>query len=509
MQRRIHRSLAMLLGLAVLCSYSNVLGASQILILPRFQVSEGYNDNLFGDSSDAKDSFITSISPGITASLTGQNGLFVLDYQPEYVIYHSFTDRNAWQHDANAKGEYRFSRKTTLSINDDYNYSDDPVTNLYQSVSGLTPDENQPPETQPAQPTDTTFEQGDTTVRKRSRETSNNGELKVHHAFSELNELTLGYKNYLRNYADPELEDSSGHNPNLEWKFWPNSKLGFETTVGYTRGDFEVSQDFDEIEAKLKAIRKLSPNFDTYAAYRHLSMDFEAWKNDNTDHNNAEVNIGDESVDYQIYEPTVGIDYKTQTGTDILIEGGWHFIDSSDGASDSGPTALFKLDKPFNQNKGKIGFSGETGYSETYFTTENLGLNQFYKTELKAEYHWSRHVATALRAWYSHFDYKNLDYDRKDDETGGGISIVYEDIQGEITGAYRQNDQINQFSDNEDIAFFGATLSYSPRSVKWMKLSLAYRYLDVNEDSLENDDYEINQVQFTVTILPVNPYRFN
>ena len=79
-------------------------------------LSEEYNDNVFLESSDTVDDFITHISPGIGLSLRSQTSQFRLRYTPTFSFYSINNDLNETAHQFTTNGNFAFSEKASSEL---------------------------------------------------------------------------------------------------------------------------------------------------------------------------------------------------------------------------------------------------------------------------------------------------------------------------------------------------------------------------------------------------------
>ena len=108
---------------------------------------------------------------------------------------------------------------------------------------------------------------------------------------------------------------------------------------------------------------------------------------------------------------------------------------------------------------------GSSGYDESYFNAENLGLRVYYGANTTASYE------------------------------------MFRDITGRVTGSYSIDDYLNTADDRQDrTTMAGIGLSYS--RLRYLIAAIDYRYR-LRDSSETGNEYQENRLYFSITLKPV------
>ncbi|MCP3896124.1 MAG: outer membrane beta-barrel protein, partial [Bacteroides sp.] len=295
---------------------------------------EEYTDNLNLTNTDREYEYITSISPGLVIDISGRSAGAILSYNPSYNDYSRFSEHDDWEHSASVEVWADLSRRTRLTLGDEFELTDDPVT------------------------------EDDVTVRRsRAQYYTNTASAELAHQFGIEDSLNLHFEHRIRENDDPTIADNEYYNPSVTLTYWviPNS-FGTETGISYTRGEIEGEDDFDLYEGNIRLIKRLSRFIDVFINYDHTVMDYDGT-----------------TTDYQIYDPSAGFTYTWDENASFSLDVGHYFQDRETGEDESGVSIEVDISKTWTTRRGSIGLTGTSGYEETYFGSENLGFTKFYE----------------------------------------------------------------------------------------------------------------------------------
>jgi hypothetical protein len=376
-----------------------------------------------------------------------------LTLTPAYVFYDKFDENNGWRLPVSLGARWEVTKRTRLDFTDNFLYTEDPVPNRQAD-----------PQESDQSPSDV-----DTTERRgRQPYLTNRARLRITHQFGRRDQVYIQFFNRLRRNDDDDIpvtdrEDSTGYSPSAGLTFWmtPQWGLGFEGR--FTRGYFEQpdnfvgipTSDFDQWYGRARLIRKFSRNLDGYLQYAHTYQDFDV----------------DLDVDYQIYEPSIGVDYFIDEDIELRVNVGYYFRDfknpelEDDDTSDiDGRADLIKTLK-----KGSYRLFVSGGYDYSYFGNDNRGFTRYGMAGYGVNY----------------FLLKRFRID----------SFAY----------YRRNEFLdNLVRRDENIFRFTTGLSYIP--LQWMSIRLAYTY-NRRDSNISINDYTENRGLLTVSFSPEQPYR--
>ena len=442
-----HIILFIVSGFILIFSSSPVLGA-QFTFSPRLSITEEYTDNLFltEDDNNKEEEFITIISAGFTAAITGKNSGLEISYDPAYSIYDEFTEFNAWRHDADLFAWIDLTKNSRIELRDTFLRTEDPYTEE---------DYYEREESEEAE----VLEEDPTIRTSREPYYRNIASLKYINRFGVNDSFFIAYTHELLENEDVTLEDNDRHTPSAGLINWFTPQWGLESEISYTKTEYDrepeytgsPSEDFERYYGTIKLIRKFTRHLDGFIAHTHTYTDFEG-----------------REVDYQIYNPSVGIEYIILENISLSLEVGYFVKDTKDiGDDDTGWTGNGELIKTLK--RGSISLTGSVGYYETFYGAENLGISQFYAAGSRFEYELVQDLTLNIFGSYRHDRYIDIIPERRDRAAIGGIGLSY---------TYRE----------------------------WLSLSLEYSHRIVNS-TIDENDYRENRVVFRIEIEPPQPYR--
>ncbi len=366
----------------------------QATFTPRLSITEEYSDNIFLADEDEDDDFITTISAGFTAGLTGKFSGLNLSYDPSYAFYDEFTENDTLRHSAQLSSWTNISRNTRLELNDSFLFTEDPLSEA--DIAALRAED-------PTAPIDSTI--------RRSREPyyTNTASLGLTHQFGEADSINLGYVHSLLENEDPSVEDNEKHNPFLGLTCWLTPKVGLKVGASYTRGKFDTSDDFDSWNGNIQIINKLTKHFEVFRQYAHTVRDFEG---------NAE--------DYNISDFSIGTNYAVAEDFTLTLAAGFFIQNREESDNESGLHANGNLTKTYR--RGSFNITGSGGYEESFFGSENLGFSKFYEAGISAIYELTRHISGNIFGSYRNNKYEDIDPEREDKTTRGGFGITIQPL---------------------------------------------------------------------------------
>ena len=429
--------------------------AAQFTFTPRASVQGEYTDNLFLLPADEREDYIVTTSVGFTAGVAGNTANATLSYDPAYVWYDEFDENNGWRHIASLLGEWNITQYTRFNLSDNLLHTEDPLSELEIDVlRGEIP----PP-------------QGDTTRRiGREPYTRNRALALLTHNFGREDQLYLEYVHNLLNNEDGVFnEDSQSHNGTAGITFWFTNKWGTDWRFAYTRALFDPdntfigdpSSDLDRWSGFARLLYRFSRNLDGYFRYDHTYVDFDE----------------EDEFDYNVYNPSIGIDYRIEEDIQFLTSVGYSVREFKDAVIqgiqeelDRGYGLTFTADLIKTQRRVGYRIYVATGYNQEVISNQNLGFTRYYMAGYSVNYELIRHLQVDSYALYRRNEYEDTIPQRDDD-------------------VYR----------------FGLGLGYGP--TQWMTIRLGYAYNRIDSNRPIND-YTENRGSLTFTFTPVQPYRF-
>lgn len=410
-----------LILLALLC-FSNTAYA-EIRIDPRLSYGVDYSDNISLNSAEDDYDFVTLLAAGAGVSLIGSKSSILIDYQPIWAVYTRFPERDSLRQTANLGGVFDFARSARFDFANSFLQTEDPVSDV------------------------------DTTVRRgRSSYFSNTATVGMAIRYGAENEIRTQYVFYVLENDDIDLENSSYQEPSLRWVYWNlPSRYGIEINASYTVSEFDISEDFESLDATFRITRRFSRRFEGYIEYRHDTTDFLQGEGD-----------------YRINNLMAGISWAEWRDTQLSASFGGFYRDNQAGEDNDGITGT--IDMAYTWDTGRsISLNGQVGFDQSYFGAENLGFSIFSAVNLGIQHPLGRMMAGSITAGYRHSSFIDQDADRQDDH-----------FRGE------------------------AALSYMAST--WLSINLSYRYAKLRS-SLSENDYDENRATVSLSLIPRRPIR--
>jgi hypothetical protein len=403
---------------------------------PYITAEEEYNTNIFLSTNRYKiDDWITTVVPGLKYN-TLQPGTYGvdLDVSGGYTYYAKNHDFSYWSPKGNLNAWYAVDPKLTFRVTDYLIRSDaareSRYNNLYDAEGQYIGD------TEPDQYLLST-QRGVHAIYLR-----NVVEPSVNYRFGRENLISLLYRNNIyRNKRDDLFEDSTENTINPRIDYWFDIKNGITLEGLLTRGNFDVSEDLVSYEGRGRYTFRFTPKFSLFGEYDYTKVDFE--------------NPG---IDYDIHRPALGMEYKfspTLTGT---IQGGYYWQIPAEGATQKGPHFTVSLKE--RGKKTSYTLVGEGGYTQDYFTSQNLGFNKYYRG-----YGTINHMLTerlSIRATGS-IERPKYNTGQKDWISEGRLSasyLLFQWLTVALEGRYREDrSNIESFDYTEYSGIFRITLA--------------------------------------------------
>ena len=402
---------------------------------PSISVGTEYTDNLFLTDRNKESDYITTISPSFKAEILGKYSGAKISYTPSYAMYDEYDEKDHWRHRARFSGWTGLSKTTRLDVNDSFLYTEDP--NVDDDIATVRAEE-------PNEIIDTTH--------RKSRNTwyRNTATVNLIHQFGEADSFNLGYRHYFLDYDDPRYEDKERHNPYLGVTYWFTYKWGFGIEGSYTKGLYDESDDFDQINASARLIRKFSRLLNGFVQFTYTTLDYDG-----------------NSEDADGYILSAGFDYKILDDISLSFDAGYSWLDRDISDDESSMYADVGLTKTFK--KGVLYLTGSGGFKGPNYGAETLGISEFYEIGSSIRYQLTKYLSGNAFASYRYDDYLEETPDREDKTTKAGLGL-------------------------------------SMQVLKWMALGLDYTYRTVDSDR-DVEEYSENSVFFGITLFPPRPFR--
>jgi hypothetical protein len=396
--------------------------SAQITFSPRLTLSEEYTDNVNRTREDREEDFIFRVTPGATLGVNGKKSGLSLRYDPSYSDYKINTDLNRWSHSAGLNAYAQFTKNTRGFFDNAFIYTEDP--GLDESATGRT---------------------------GRTPYFRNTSTVGVTNQFGAKDSWTLQYTHAEYRQDSDFSDDSTTYSPQFTLGYWFSSRWGFDTELRYTRGEFEITEDFQNTYGNFRLLYNYSRQTDWFIRYAHTVMDYV-----------------EDREDYEVYYPSLGFDYTYDENTFLSLEVGPLVRNYEDRSEEYGATAFADARKTWPFKRSNLSLFLRNGLDYDYVSSENLGL--FYYTQ-----------------------------------AGGSANYQFtKDLSGDLNGSYRYNAYVDTQPERHD-NYYSAGTGLGYRITYYCNLRLNYSYIN-RQSNREIEEYYENRVYLGVSFFPRSPY---
>jgi len=329
-------------------------------ILLRFQpyitVQEEYNNNIDLTATHKRDDYITTISPGLRFSTsprspvtrefrrapTAEDKFGVdLDLRGGFVIYAKEEDNNYISLNGTLNAWYALTQNLNFRVRD-YLIRSDETRETDYSATAL-PGQNLLSRT-----------------NRRVTYYRNVVEPSLEYRFGRENLIAVNYRNNVYEIKSRIYEDSMENYINPRLTYWLNIRNGVSFEYGLILGDFQRSPDFVGHMGMGRYTYRFNPRTSIFGEYTQLWRDFDS-----------------PSIDYVVYRPSIGIEHALTSTLSGRAQLGYFWQDPNRGSTTNGFSYNVSLTQRAERTTYTASFQG--GYTEDYFTAENLGFNKYHR----------------------------------------------------------------------------------------------------------------------------------
>lgn len=388
---------------------------------PYISVSQIYDDNIDLQPDNRKSDNITVIRPGLNFSNLDDTGGVAFDYNLGINQYWKHDENNYISHNANLDLRYLTREHFNFYLREIFIRSDEPREREYLAPSTV--------------PNAYVL----STVQERSVYWRNIVIPTVEYKFGKESKLGVSYKENDYDNQDETIGKRREASVNPFFALWFDERNGISGEYGYTHGDFDNYPDMRAQNASLRYTNRYGPKSSVYLDNSVIRRNFRS----------------EAKLDYDVYNPKIGISHafsRTLTG---VIEGGYYWQDQKKGTTRSAPTYQAGLTNVDQRTTFNITLQG--GFYEDYFTSENLGFAKFHRALVSVFHRPERRLFLSLSGNFEYADYVS----ERDDKIYGGSATVGYDL------------------------------------FKWLSASVQYSYQE-RDSSLNPADYTDNRVMLTM-----------
>jgi len=371
---------------------------------PYITAQEEYSTNIFLSPNQSKlDDYITTVTPGLAFRTLKAGAYWIdLDVNGGYNYYAKNHDFSYWSAFGRLDTWYALTPALTFRLRDSLVRSDAVRENLYDSNSLYNAEGQYIGDTLPDQYLSSTI-RGVQAIYVR-----NVVEPSLEYRFGRENLASLRYRNNIyRNQDDTLYEDSTENTINPLVNYWFDINNGITVEYILTFGQFQRSPNLIGHEIRDRYTYRFNPKLSVFGEYIFIRDDFER-----------------PGVDYDIHNPSLGIEYKFSPTLIGTLQGGYFWNLGADDSESRGPSFLVSL----TQRGQKTSYSliGEGGYTQDYFTAENLGYEKYYRAYGTINHRLTQRLSAQLTGSIDRVWYPNDPNNRKDWISDGRVSVSYE-----------------------------------------------------------------------------------
>jgi hypothetical protein len=308
---------------------------------PYISIKGEYTDNLDLTSTNKKEDFFTTVQPGIKFSNMDKMSGVDLDYSLGAVFYSKNSNLNYISHNASLNAKYLTSEHINFYLKESFIRSDNPQEREYFTTSE-----------------DNKYVLA--TKTERAIYWRNVAAPTLEYQFGPENRIGVNYRNNLYRTESAVDQDSQENYINPFFSYWFDKRNGIALDYGFTKGDFENNPDLTGHRANVRYTNRFSARSSAFAEYTYSRRTFES-----------------PGVNYDIHEPAVGITHAFTPSLNGSAQVGYFWKESENGPTKSGFSYKGELRNIDPRTTFQISLQG--GYTEDFFTSENLGFNRYHR----------------------------------------------------------------------------------------------------------------------------------
>lgn len=393
---------------------------------PHISVVGEYNDNLYLTSTNEKDDYITTISPGIKfANMDNVSGID-FDYTLGAVFYGKESDKDYISHNAQLSAKYLTAEHFNFYLRNSFVRSEDsreqeyftPITsNLYVLSTQVTRD-----------------------IYWRNVFAPT-----IEYQFGPENRMGVNYRNNIYETQAAGGDDSQENYINPFLTYWFNRHNGIQLEYGYTKGDFDIDPDFTGHMGRGRYTNRFSKRSSAFLEYTYTKRDFDA-----------------QDRDYEINEPSIGLTYAFTPSLTGSAQVGYYWMDPESGVEKDGITYRGDLTSLNREDRTTVTLSFQGGYTEDFFTSENAGFTKYHRITGSLNHRPTKKSSIGCFGSFERADYSMPD--RSDDIWGAGLRGSYTilrwlTVSAEFSSRKRQSD-VNTYDYTENRGTLQITAAY-------------------------------------------------
>lgn len=207
--------------------------------------------------------------------------------------------------------------------------------------------------------------------------------------FGEERFVRAGY-NYNAYWSnDPRFQNSEMSSPNVNLTYGLDRfnvlQVGYTyETSNFSQGTFSNMSDFVAHRPSGSFTHRFNPRLELTTSYAYSNLAF------------------DTGGGYKTHTATLGATYALSEQTSMSLSAGYYQINLN-GQTQDGPVLNGSLTRRFS--RGEVTLSGDWGFGEDYYTSENLGVYKYWSGRASASYQLAEYLKADAGGSYRSSDY--------------------------------------------------------------------------------------------------------
>lgn len=392
-----------------------------IKINPYITIQEEYNDNINLTSKAQKTDYISSIYPGVKFSSKDSRYGIDLDYKLGLIAYASGPENNYLSHTGKLDTYYKFNPRWTLRLKEDFRRSEDT-----QEVDPLT-----------------------STIENQSHYSTNQGravflrntlEPSLEYQFGKEDRASLTYRNNIFRTQNQLSEDSQENAVKANLTYWLNIKNGILLDYSFSKGFFERSSGLSSHLSRFRYTYRFNPTSSFYGDYSFQKFDFES-----------------PGMDYTVHNPSLGFDHAFTSTLSGSAQAGYFWKNATNGTTNG---YTYQIGLVGRELKTTYTLSFQGGYTQDYFTVQNLGFTRYNRAYGKITHQVRERIVLNFTGMLERAEFDSNRTDWIWGITGSSSYQVLKWLALSLEASHRENNSnvdINSYGENRAIVKITAT----------------------------------------------------
>jgi hypothetical protein len=259
----------------------------------------------------------------------------------------------------------------------------------------------------------------------------------VEYQFGQESSIGVNYRHNIYQTDASISENSIENYINPFITYWFDKRNGIHLEYAYTNGDFESSPDLNGQKVTARYMNRLNQKATAFVEGAYTNQSFAL-----------------SSMDYNIYEPSVGLSYVFTPSLTASAQIGYYWMEYlNQDPKFNGLT--FKVDLANTDARTTYVLSIQGGYTEDYFTSQNLGFQKYYRATGSVKHNLEKRFSIGCSGSIERVEFVGTE--RIDTIWSVGPSASYQPLKWltlslEIShNANESNSSVNEYIDNKGI----------------------------------------------------------